>query len=149
LTDWRYWEQRADHDRRIKYPAGYLVSKGRKGAKAPTSWRDAGHQEISELAERPPSPREQVMSQYKIDAGTMDLWDRVATDLKGQMAWGTFDQHLTGAVLFPVKNGQVVVGIKRKQSRDWLENRLAPTVQRTLARHLGQEQIDLSFRVLT
>ncbi len=76
-----------------------------------------------------------------------DLWDMVLTELRLQMTKATFDTWLRSTALLRREEKWVVVGVPNGYVKEWLEHRLAPTVQRTLASLLGQP-IQVAFEVV-
>jgi len=110
--------------------------------------------------ERSLSPREVVMGQYGIEPETMDVWDMALGELRLQMTEATFDTWLRGSFLLSIADcaadghtsaaQSAVIGVRNAHAVGWLQNRLAKTVQRTLARHLDVEadQLELVFEVL-
>jgi chromosomal replication initiator protein len=65
------------------------------------------------------------------------VWSAALGELQLQMTQATFDTWLRGARFLKYEDGSFVVGVKNGYAKDWLENRLLPTIKRTLARLAG------------
>jgi hypothetical protein len=73
------------------------------------------------------------------------IWQRTLEDLRLQMTRNTFEQNLRGTVpLGRNGNETFVVIVGSQYIADLLENRLRAVVERTLARHAG-EQLEIRF----
>lgn len=60
------------------------------------------------------------------------LWRLALSQLQMQMTNRTFDAWLGKTHTIPRKNGKLLVEVETKAAKDWLENRLLQTIQRTL-----------------
>ncbi len=76
-----------------------------------------------------------------LDIGSGELWARVLDEVRLQMTKATFDAWVRNAVLLGYENGVFTIGAQNVYARDWLENRLAATVRRTLAGLVGREVV--------
>jgi hypothetical protein len=66
------------------------------------------------------------------------IWHRVLDQLKLQMTQATFDTWLKETMLISVDADNVyVIAVQNSFAKDWLENRLFNTIQRTLADIIG------------
>ncbi len=61
------------------------------------------------------------------------LWQAALAQLQMQMARQTFDAWLRPAEFVAYQNGQFVVCVKNAYAKDWLENRLARSIERVLS----------------
>ncbi len=61
------------------------------------------------------------------------VWQAALGELELQMTRASYDTWLRGAVLLAHEDGTFVVGVRSAFTKDWLEERLLPTVKRTLA----------------
>jgi chromosomal replication initiator protein len=62
------------------------------------------------------------------------VWQAALGELQLEMTRATFDTWLRDARLVAYEDGTFVIGVKNGYAKDWLENRLATTVERALAR---------------
>lgn len=74
------------------------------------------------------------------------IWQAVLGELQLQMNRATYDTWLRGTTLISSENDTFVIGVENAYIRDWLENRLAITIQRTLTGINGQPT-DVKFVV--
>jgi chromosomal replication initiator protein len=65
------------------------------------------------------------------------VWSAALGELQLQMTQATFDTWLRDSRFIKFEDGSFVVGVKSGYAKDWLENRLLPTIKRTLARLAG------------
>jgi chromosomal replication initiator protein len=66
------------------------------------------------------------------------IWSATLGELQLQMTQATFDTWLRGARFLKFEDGAFVVGVKNGYAKDWLENRLMPTILRTIVRLAGR-----------
>lgn len=59
-------------------------------------------------------------------------WKATLGELELQMTKATFNTWLRDAVLLRVENGVYAISVRNEHAKDWIENRLLDTVQRTL-----------------
>lgn len=74
------------------------------------------------------------------------VWPAALGELQLQMTRATFDTWLRDSRLLKYEDGVFVVGVKSGYAKDWLENRLLPTIKRTLARLTGRA-VEIKFIV--
>ncbi len=76
------------------------------------------------------------------------LWQAALGELELQMTRATFDTWLRDTHCIGMENGDtLVVGVKNGYAVEWLENRLAPIIRRTLHRLTQCEEINARFVV--
>jgi len=76
------------------------------------------------------------------------LWQAALGELELQMTRATFDTWLRDTHCIGMENGDtLVVGVKNGYAVEWLENRLAPIIRRTLHRLTQREEINARFVV--
>jgi chromosomal replication initiation ATPase DnaA len=63
---------------------------------------------------------------------TEALWSQVLGQLQLQMARGTFDTWLKDTRLIARKGSKFIIAVGNGYAKEWLENRLLTTIQRTL-----------------
>lgn len=75
------------------------------------------------------------------------VWQAALGELQLQMTRATYDTWLRDTTLVSSDDDTFVIGLKNAYARDWLENRLRTTIQRTLTGIKGQS-VDVKFVVL-
>ena len=81
-----------------------------------------------------------------MELNTDEVWQSVLDQLQLQMTRATFDTWLKDTCIISKNNGHLVIGTKNTYAKDWLENRLFNTINRTVADILGHS-IDIDFVV--
>jgi hypothetical protein len=76
------------------------------------------------------------------------VWKMALDQLHLQMTQATFDTWLKNTHIISTENGAWHIGVKNKFAKDWLENRLFSTINRTMTHIVGQA-VDLQFVVDT
>ena len=67
----------------------------------------------------------------------LEAWQSTLGELKLQMTQATFNTWLKDACLISEKSGRFTIGVRNAYAKDWLENRLADMIMRTLAAVVG------------
>ncbi len=67
-----------------------------------------------------------------------DIWHATLGELQLQMTKATFDTWVRPTYAIGYDNGSMVVGVHSPYAKEWLENRLSTTIQRTLTGILGR-----------
>ncbi len=67
-----------------------------------------------------------------------EIWHATLGELQLQMTRATFDTWVRPTFAITFDNGTMVVGVHSPYAKEWLENRLHTTIQRTLTGILGQ-----------
>jgi len=88
--------------------------------------------------------RESMNTELRIDGGPA-LWKAVKEELKLQLTSATFDQWINRTTARR-EDGRLVIACASEYARDWLANRVATTIKRTVAGILG-EDVELAFEV--
>lgn len=79
---------------------------------------------------------------------TDQVWQTILDQLQLQMTRATFDTWLKDTRLISKDHQSLIVGTKNTFAKDWLENRLFNTINRTVANILGHP-VDIEFIVDT
>jgi chromosomal replication initiator protein len=79
---------------------------------------------------------------------TEQVWQTVLGQLQLQMTRATFDTWLKDTHIVSKDNKDLVIGAKNSFAKDWLENRLYNTINRTVSNILGHP-VDIKFIVDT
>lgn len=77
---------------------------------------------------------------------TDQVWQDVLSQLQLQMTRATFDTWLKDTHIVSQNNDKLIIGTKNTFAKDWLENRLYNTINRTVVNIVGQH-VDLQFIV--
>jgi len=75
------------------------------------------------------------------------IWQAALRELQLQMTKATFDTWVKNTRAISHEEGIFVIGVPNALARDWLENRLLTTVERTLVGIIGHP-VDVEFAVL-
>ncbi len=67
-----------------------------------------------------------------------DIWHATLDELQGQMTKATFDTWVRGSRAVSYADGIVIVEANNLYAKEWLENRLNTTIQRTVTGIVGQ-----------
>jgi len=121
----------------------------RAGLQPPTSkqrrqrQRQQVYAQYAQLSDQPPQLEPPELSEDE------QLWSAVLGELELQMSRDTFDTLLRSSRLLEhrAEDGVHVIGVKSSYAKDWLENRLLTTIERTLARHAGRSVVKVEFEV--
>ncbi len=79
-----------------------------------------------------------------MDPGAM--WRAALGDLQLQMTKATFDTWLKDTTALGCEDSTLTIAVRNTYTRDWLENRLLPTIKRSLARIAGKP-MEVTFTV--
>lgn len=71
------------------------------------------------------------------------LWKQVLEDIKHQTAQAIFNSHFAPTTAIR-QNGSLIIQTDTEASRDWLQNRWQPLIQKVVARHT-EEPLELEF----
>jgi len=74
------------------------------------------------------------------------VWQAALGQLQLEIPKGTFDTWMRGTTLLGQEDGAYIVGVHNAYAKDWLENRLQGTVERTLSGVTGRA-VDVRFVV--
>ncbi len=74
------------------------------------------------------------------------VWHAALGELQLQMPRATFETWLKGTHAIAYEDGTFVVGVHSAYAKDWLENRLAGKIKRTLAGILGRS-VEVKYKV--
>jgi len=67
------------------------------------------------------------------------MWRQVVDELELQMTKATFNTWLKDTQFEAVENGRFIISVRNDYALDWMQNRLAATVQRTFSAIHGDE----------
>ncbi len=147
----RAWQLWAEHPHRqsLTNPVGNIILKLESGEPPPGEFLRAAEEQIRlrewmrEQEERdaegpeeedPPEPEPE-----SVPAEARRLWATSLGELQLQMTRATFDTWLRGSQVVEAGDGCLTIAVRHAYAVDWLQNRLLPVIQRTVARHAGGE----------
>jgi hypothetical protein len=70
-----------------------------------------------------------------VSAEARRIWIRSLEELKLQMTRATFDTWLRGSKVVEARDGRLIIAVRHAYAVDWLQSRLLPVIERTVARH--------------
>lgn len=76
------------------------------------------------------------------------VWQTVLGELALQMPAPTFDTWVRDTVVLAYEDGEFIIGLPNAYARDWLENRLRPTIKRSLT-SIMRRAVQIRFLVRT
>lgn len=74
------------------------------------------------------------------------VWQILLSELALQMPSATYDTWVRDTVVMGYEDGEFIIGMPNAYARDWLENRLRPTIKRTLS-SIMRRSVQVQFRV--
>jgi len=157
---WQLWAKHP-HRRTLTNPVGNIILKLESGERPPGEFLRATEQEIrlrQWLQQQEEAGRREVLDdhdQLESDASLQDLeeddlsearrlWTRSLEELKLQMTRATFDTWLRGSRVIEAGDGHLTIAVRHAHAVDWLQHRLLPVIERTVARH-ADGTIDITF----
>jgi DNA-binding transcriptional ArsR family regulator len=154
---WRLWAGHP-HRRGLTNPAGNIILKLESRESPPRELlREAEEQAsrrewLRELEEHESEdPEEDEAPEAEPDKVLVDaqrLWATTLGELQLQMTRATFDTWLRASQVVEAGDGSFTVKVRHAYAVDWLQSRLLPVIQRTIARHTGGD-IKITFVVST
>jgi hypothetical protein len=79
----------------------------------------------------------------------IDLWQQLLCEFKLGMLAESFSRYVADTVLLSLKDGEALIGLPNDHARDWLENRFATKIRRTLSSCLSGQKVTVKFIDLT
>lgn len=80
-----------------------------------------------------PAPQETTAA----PSSSADIWDQALGELKLQLTSATFSTWLKHTTVVSVHGGAFTISVQNQYTKDWLENRLRPMIERTLTGIVG------------
>jgi DNA-binding MarR family transcriptional regulator len=155
---WQLWAQHP-HRRTLTNPVGNIIRKLEGGERPPREFLRAAEEEIrlrhwtQEQADKDEDLEDQdkLEPEAAVRAPEEDdlsearrIWARSLEELKLQMTKAAFDTWLRGSQVVEAGDGCLTVAVRHIHAVDWLQNRLLPVIERTVARHADGE-IKITF----
>ena len=146
---WQLWVKHP-HRRSLSNPVGNIIRKLESGERPPCEFLRAAEEEIrlrqwtqqQEQADKAEDREEQDRLDPEDDdlsAEARRIWTRSLEELKLQMTRATFDTWLRGSKVVEAGDGCLTIAVRHVHAVDWLQNRLLPVIERTVARHADGE----------
>jgi hypothetical protein len=146
---WQLWAKHP-HRRSLTNPVGNIILKLESGEPPPREFLRAAHEQIrlrqwmqeQEQADNGEALEEQEQIEPEpedISVEARRIWTRSLEELQLQMTRATFDTWLRGSKVVEVGDGCLTVAVQHPHAVDWLQNRLLPVIERTVARHADGE----------
>ena len=141
-------------------PDGFMSKAEREAAQAAENQRLRDQQRLEEEQQRQQAALlqqqedkrqrkvEALRQQYGTSERELELWPQVLNSLKNQMTEATFGSHLANSLLLAIREGTVLIGVANPMAKAWVENRLASTIERTLASYLDGQRVALEVVTL-
>jgi hypothetical protein len=98
--------------------------------------------ETKENINKAPTTKERIVSALP----ERNIWQAILSELQLQMTKATFDTWVRNTRLVSCQDGVFAIGAPNEFARDWLENRLLTTVERTLVGIMGHP-VEVRFLV--
>jgi len=151
---WQLWAKHP-HRRSLSNPVGNIILKLESGEQPPREFLRAAEEQIrlrrwtqeQEQAEEGEDLEGQQQPEPKPEDVSVEarrIWARSLEELKLQMTRATFDTWLKGSKVVEVGNGCLTVAVQQAHAVDWLQNRLLPVIERTVARH-ADDEVKIAF----
>jgi hypothetical protein len=145
---WHLWT-RHPHRQSLTNPIGNIILKLESAEKPPAEFLRAAEEQIRlhewmrEQEDRAgQDPGEDDASEPAPDSAPAEarrIWANSLAELQLQMTRATFDTWLRGSEVVEAGDGCLTVAVRHAHAVDWLQNRLLPVIERTLARHARGE----------
>jgi DNA-binding MarR family transcriptional regulator len=75
----------------------------------------------------------------------LDLWSQLLPEFRLGMPETSFLYYVADTILLSLKDGEALIGLPNARARDWMENRFAAKIRRTLASCLGGQKLTVRF----
>jgi hypothetical protein len=154
---WHLW---ATHRYRqsLTNPIGNIILKLESGERPPEEFVRAAEEQIrlrkweqqqeEQQAEDPEEDEPPEPEPEPVPAEALRLWASCLGELQLQMTRATFDTWLRGSRVVGAGDGFLTIAVRHAYAVDWLQNRLMPVIQRTVARHVGGD-VKITFVTAT
>ena len=141
---WQLWAKHP-HRRSLTNPVGNIILKLESGERPPREFLRAAEEQLRlrQWTQR----QEQVDRGEDLEEDRIDpeddglsveahrIWTESLEELKLQMTKATFDTWLRGSEVVEAGDGCLTIAVQHVHAVDWLQNRLLPVIERTVARH--------------
>ena len=150
---WHLWAGHR-HRQSLTNPIGNIILKLEGGEPPPDEFLRAAEEQarLREWEQQPEQQRAEDPDEDEpaepepepVPAEALRLWATCLNELQLQMTRATFDTWLRGSRVVEAGDGFLTIAVRHAYAVDWLQNRLMPVIQRTVARHTGG-QVKITF----
>jgi hypothetical protein len=147
---WHLWT-RHPHRRSLTNPVGCIILKLEGGERPPEEFLRAAEEQLrlrqwTQEQEEPEDEGQQADDGSEPEPeGVPDearqIWAECLGELQLQMTQATFDTWLRGSRVVEAGDGRLTIAVRHAYAVDWLQHRLLPSIQPTVARHSGDVEI--------
>lgn len=143
---WHLWTKHP-HRRNLTNPVGCIILKLEGAERPPEEFLQAAQEQIRlrqwmhALEER---EEEDLLDDDFSEPETesvpdeaRQIWARCLDELELQMTKATFDTWLRGSRVVEAGDGWLTIAVRHAYAIEWLQHRLLPAIQPTVARHAG------------
>jgi DNA-binding transcriptional ArsR family regulator len=159
VRGWHLWAKHP-HRQSLTNPVGNVILKLESGERPPDEFLRAAEREAAQIRlgqcaqeanddgedeafeERGQPNREAPLRDpvaEDVSAEARHIWNRSLEELRLQMTRATFDTWLRGSEVIDASKGHLTVMVRHPHAVDWLQNRLLPVIERTVARQMDGE----------
>jgi len=159
VSAWHLWAKHP-HRQSLTNPVGNVILKLEGGERPPDKFLRTAEHEVAQIQLRQRDqeahddakdeafegrgPRKPEAPPWDpeaedVSAETRRIWTRSLEELKLQMTNATFDTWLRGSEVIAAGVGCLTIRVRHPHAVDWLQNRLLPVIERTVARHMDGE----------
>lgn len=86
-----------------------------------------------------------LQAQYGTTQAELDLWQKVLKEFESSMPAASFHLYAANTVLLSLRDGEALIGLPNSLAREWVENRLAAKIRRTLSSYRGGQKMTVQF----
>jgi hypothetical protein len=143
---WHLWA-RHPHRHSLTNPVGNIILKLESGERPPEEFLRAAERQIQlkewereqeeDIGEGPEEDDSLEPEPESVLAEARRIWTRSLDELQLQMTRATFDAWLRGSRVVEAGDGCLTIAVRHAFAVDWLQNRLLPIIERTVARQTG------------
>ena len=150
---WQLWAKHP-HRKSLTNPIGNIILKLESGERPPREFLRAAEEQVrlkewmrereEQDGEEPQDDELPEPEPDGIPAEARRIWTQSLDELQLQMTRATFDTWLRGSQVAEADDGCLTIAVRHVHAVDWLQNRLLPLIERTVARHADNE-VKLTF----
>jgi DnaA N-terminal domain/IclR helix-turn-helix domain len=143
---WHLWA-RHPHRQSLTNPVGNIILKLESGEQPPGEFLRAAEEQIrlhewmreqeEHEAQNPEEDDSYEPDPKSVPLEALRIWADSLSELQLQMTRATFDTWLRGSQVVEADDGCLTIAVRHASAVDWLQNRLLPVIQRTVAKHAG------------
>jgi hypothetical protein len=143
---WHLWA-RHPHRHSLTNPVGNIILKLESGERPPEEFLRAAERQIQlkewereqeeDTGAGPEEDDSLDLEPESVLAEACRIWTRSLDELQLQMTRATFDAWLRGSQVIEAGDDCLTIAVRHAFAVDWLQNRLLPIIERTVARHIG------------